>query len=42
MGGAGAPLAPETSVAALRTVIARLTSADSGRFFSHDGSPIPW
>jgi len=42
MGGAGAPLAPEASVAGLRSVIARLTAADSGRFFSHDGSPIPW
>jgi NAD(P)-dependent dehydrogenase (short-subunit alcohol dehydrogenase family) len=42
MGGASAPLAPETSVAGLRNVIANLDSADSGRFFSHDGSPIPW
>jgi NAD(P)-dependent dehydrogenase (short-subunit alcohol dehydrogenase family) len=42
MGGAGAPLAPETSVAGLRNVIAKLKPADSGRFFSHDGSPIPW
>ena len=42
MGGAGAPLAPETSVAGLRKIIDRLTPADSGRFLSHDGSPIPW
>jgi len=42
MGGAGSPLAPETSVAGLRNVIAKLKPADSGRFFSHDGSPIPW
>jgi NAD(P)-dependent dehydrogenase (short-subunit alcohol dehydrogenase family) len=42
MGGAGAPLAPQTSVAGLRQVIAGLGPADSGRFLSHDGSPIPW
>ena len=42
MGGAGAPLAPETSVAGLRNVIAKVKREDSGRFFSHDGSPIPW
>ena len=42
MGGAGAPLAPESSVAGLRKVIAGLKPADSGKFFSHDGSSIPW
>ena len=42
MGGAGAPLAPETSVAGLRKVIAGLKERDSGTFLSHDGSPIPW
>ena len=42
MGGSGAPLGAETSVAGLRKVIAGLTPSDSGRFFSHDGSPIPW
>lgn len=42
MGGSGAPLAPETSAAGLRRVIAGLTAADSGKFLSHDGSPIPW
>jgi NAD(P)-dependent dehydrogenase (short-subunit alcohol dehydrogenase family) len=42
MGGASAPLAPETSVAGLRQVIAGLTPRDSGKFLSHDGSPIPW
>jgi NAD(P)-dependent dehydrogenase (short-subunit alcohol dehydrogenase family) len=42
MGGAGAPLGPETSVAGLRKVIAGLKPADSGKFFSHDGSSIPW
>jgi NAD(P)-dependent dehydrogenase (short-subunit alcohol dehydrogenase family) len=42
MGGAGAPLAPEASVAGLRKVLAGLTPADSGKFLSHDGSAIPW
>jgi len=42
MGGESAPLSPETSVNGLRRVIAGLTSADSGRFLSHDGKPIPW
>jgi len=42
MGGAGAPLSPQTSVQGLRKVIAGLKPADSGRFFSHDGSTIPW
>jgi NAD(P)-dependent dehydrogenase (short-subunit alcohol dehydrogenase family) len=42
MGGAGAPLSPQTSVEGLRKVIGGLRSSDSGRFFSYDGSPIPW
>lgn len=42
MGGSAAPLSPQTSVAGLRKVIERLKPADSGRFFSYDGSSIPW
>jgi len=42
MGGAGAPLSPQASVEGLRKVIAGLKPADSGGFFSHDGSTIPW
>ena len=42
MGGEGAPLSPEASVRGLRKVIDGLKPADSGKFFSHDGSPIPW
>ena len=42
MGGAGAPLSAETSVAGLRKVIAGLRPSDSGRFLSYDGAPIPW
>jgi NAD(P)-dependent dehydrogenase (short-subunit alcohol dehydrogenase family) len=42
MGGAGAPLEPGESVRGLRRVIEGATSADSGRFLSHDGAGIPW
>jgi NAD(P)-dependent dehydrogenase (short-subunit alcohol dehydrogenase family) len=42
MGGAGAPLEPQDSVRGLRKVLAGLRPGDSGRFFSHDGSAIPW
>ncbi|HEX7055224.1 MAG TPA: SDR family oxidoreductase [Burkholderiales bacterium] len=42
MGGPGAPLSPQTSVAGLRRVIERLKPADSGRFLSYDGSGIAW
>jgi hypothetical protein len=42
MGGAGAPLSPQTSVNGLRKVIDGLKASDSGKFFSHDGSTIPW
>ena len=42
MGGQGASLTPEVSVRGLRKVLAGLRREDSGKFFSHDGSPIPW
>jgi NAD(P)-dependent dehydrogenase (short-subunit alcohol dehydrogenase family) len=42
MGGRSAPLSPEDSVSGMRKVIEDLTSEDSGAFFSHDGSQIPW
>ena len=42
MGGAGAPLDPEQSVAGMRRVIAGLTPEDTGAFLSHDGTSIPW
>jgi NAD(P)-dependent dehydrogenase (short-subunit alcohol dehydrogenase family) len=42
MGGGGAPLDAQTSVAGLRKVIAGLKVSDSGHFFSYDGTPIPW
>jgi NAD(P)-dependent dehydrogenase (short-subunit alcohol dehydrogenase family) len=42
MGGSSAPLSPEESVSGMRKVIDDLTPADSGSFFSYDGSRIPW
>jgi NAD(P)-dependent dehydrogenase (short-subunit alcohol dehydrogenase family) len=42
MGGAGAELPVEKSVADMRSTLAGLTSADNGKFLNHDGTPIPW
>jgi NAD(P)-dependent dehydrogenase (short-subunit alcohol dehydrogenase family) len=42
MGGAGADLTPEHSVADLRKLIAGLRTTDNGQFFDHDGSTISW
>jgi NAD(P)-dependent dehydrogenase (short-subunit alcohol dehydrogenase family) len=42
MGGAGAPVERKDSVAGMRRVIAKLTPADSGRFFDFQGAEIPW
>ena len=42
MGGAGAPLKPEASIAAMLRVIDHLKPADSGRFLAHTGESIPW
>ena len=42
MGGPGAALPPERSVADLRRLIAGLKPEDNGRFYSHDGAAIPW
>lgn len=42
MGGEQATLAPAQSVADLRERIARLTPAEHGGFFDHDGSRIEW
>lgn len=41
MGGASAPLTPTESVTGLRTLIGRLTAADSGQFFNVDGQLHP-
>jgi NAD(P)-dependent dehydrogenase (short-subunit alcohol dehydrogenase family) len=42
MGGASAPVSVEQSVTGMRQVIARLTSADHGRFWTWNGREHPW
>lgn len=42
MGGTGADIDTETSVAGMRKVIAGLAPRDSGSFFSYDGQAIAW
>ena len=40
MGGAGADIEPELSVAGMRAVIERSGSRESGRFFDYTGKPL--
>lgn len=42
MGGPGAPLTVDESVASIRATIARLDSSANGAFLNHDGTPLPW
>jgi NAD(P)-dependent dehydrogenase (short-subunit alcohol dehydrogenase family) len=42
MGGRGAPLKAEESVAALRRVIDGLRPGDKGDFLNHKGETLPW
>jgi NAD(P)-dependent dehydrogenase (short-subunit alcohol dehydrogenase family) len=42
MGGPGATLPAEESVAAMGSVIANLGPEDSGRFLNYDGRELPW
>lgn len=42
MGGPDAELTPEQSVTGMRKVIGGLKPEDSGKFWSHDGSKVPW
>ena len=42
MGGPDADLPVETSARMLRATLAGLSAADTGQFFDHDGTPIPW
>ncbi len=42
MGGAGATLSPEESVAALRRLIETFGPAHSGKFLNYDGREYPW
>lgn len=42
MGGAGADIEAEASVAGMRSVIDRSGASDSGRFFDYTGKEVPW
>jgi NAD(P)-dependent dehydrogenase (short-subunit alcohol dehydrogenase family) len=42
MGGPGAELSPDDSVAAMLKVIDRLSSTDTGRFLDRFGKDVPW
>ena len=42
MGGSGAPLTVEQSVAGQQRLFDRLSVADSGHFFNYDGTELPW
>jgi len=42
MGGAGAPLTPQESVAKLLAVLDAADARHAGRFLDNDGSDIPW
>ncbi len=42
MGGPGAAITVQRSVADLRATVAALTPADNGRFLNHDGQAIAW
>ena len=42
MGGDGADLPVERSVADMRRLLAGLSDHDNGRFLNHDGTEIPW
>lgn len=42
MGGSGAPLTVQQSVASMRRTIERLKPSDSGRFLDENGNPLPW
>ena len=42
MGGSEADLAVGDSAAGIRTTLNKLSSRDNGKFFDHDGTPLPW
>jgi NAD(P)-dependent dehydrogenase (short-subunit alcohol dehydrogenase family) len=42
MGGTGADIPVERSVADLRRTLDALKPSDSGGFFNHDGQALPW
>lgn len=42
MGGSGADLSVDESVAGMRATLASLTPADNGAFLNYDGQPLAW
>lgn len=42
MGGAGAILEPEVSIGGMLKVVHGLQENDNGKFFTYDGSEVPW
>jgi NAD(P)-dependent dehydrogenase (short-subunit alcohol dehydrogenase family) len=42
MGGSGADLAVEESVAGMRQTLSGLQAKDNGKFFNYDGKPLAW
>jgi hypothetical protein len=42
MGGTGAPLPVQDSVAAMRRLFDRLRPNDTGKFFDYEGGEHPW
>jgi len=42
MGGSGADIDVQTSVAGMRTVLGALRADQSGSFFNYDGQPLAW
>lgn len=42
MGGANGEIDASTSVAGMRTLLARLQPGDNGRFFNYDGEALAW
>ncbi len=42
MGGPNAALSPQESITGMRAVIARLTPADTGKYWNYDGDQLPW
>ncbi|MEM7652762.1 MAG: SDR family oxidoreductase [Pseudomonadota bacterium] len=42
MGGRSADITTDVSISGMRSVIARLSPLDSGKFLNYDGTEIPW
>lgn len=42
MGGEGAQIEPQNSVAGILKVITSTTTADSSKYVRHNGESIPW